>query len=52
MQTTPCTPVPEPTDIDPRTEHAKLARWQRRAHAFAWACGIKLARVDGRDEME
>ena len=50
MQTKQASPMPERVDRDAETEQAMLAQWQRRARAFAWACGMRVDRVGVRDE--
>jgi hypothetical protein len=42
--------VPELAEMDAETEQAMLVQWQRRARAFAWACGVRLDRTAICDE--
>ena len=42
--------LPELADLDAETEQALLAQWQRRARAFAWACGTRVDQAGVRDE--
>lgn len=42
--------TPEVADPDDRTEQARLVHWQRRARAFAWACGLRVDRTASHDE--
>ena len=50
MLTKTTSPTPALADPDAETEQALLAQWQRRARAFAWACGMRVDRVGVTDD--